>query len=346
MFLFLLSSGLFLGWSLGANDAANVFGTAVGSKMLRFKTAATICAVFVILGAVISGGGTSSSIDSLGSIKVMAGSFVVALSAAIAVFWMVRLKLPVSTSQAIVGAIVGWNVFAGSPVRISQLSPFFLAWIFSPVLAAITSILLYLVIRRMFSHTRIHMLRKDLYTRIGFILVCAIGAYSLGANNIANVMGVFVGVNPFGDLVFNGLTILSGGQLLSFVGGLAIATGVYTYSFRVIETVGRSIFKLSPGAALTVVLSNSLVLFLFSSIKLQNFLISKGLPSLPLVPLSSSQAIVGAIIGIGILKGARGIRYRVLGEIAAGWIVTPIIAGIISLVTLFIVQNVFNQNML
>lgn len=37
-----LSSGIFLGWSLGANDAANVFGAAVGSRMVRFKTAALI----------------------------------------------------------------------------------------------------------------------------------------------------------------------------------------------------------------------------------------------------------------------------------------------------------------
>ncbi len=40
--LVFLSSGLFLGWSLGANDAANVFGTAVGTRMVRFTTAAVI----------------------------------------------------------------------------------------------------------------------------------------------------------------------------------------------------------------------------------------------------------------------------------------------------------------
>jgi PiT family inorganic phosphate transporter len=46
--IFLLG-GLFLGWSLGANDAANVFGTAVGTRMVRFKTAAVVCSIFVIL---------------------------------------------------------------------------------------------------------------------------------------------------------------------------------------------------------------------------------------------------------------------------------------------------------
>ena len=47
-----LSSGLFLGWSLGANDAANVFGTAVGTKMVKFRTAAFISSLFNISGAV------------------------------------------------------------------------------------------------------------------------------------------------------------------------------------------------------------------------------------------------------------------------------------------------------
>ena len=47
--IFFLSSGLFLGWSLGANDAANIFGTAVGTKMIKFKTAALICSMFIIL---------------------------------------------------------------------------------------------------------------------------------------------------------------------------------------------------------------------------------------------------------------------------------------------------------
>lgn len=346
MFILLLSSGLFLGWSLGANDAANVFGTAVGSKMLRFKTAAILCSVFVILGAVISGSGTSDSVNRLGSIHALAGSFLVALAAAFAVFIMSRFKMPVSTSQALIGAIIGWNIFAGLPVRANQLSPFIMAWVASPILAGITSVLTYIIIKKLLKYSGIHLLRLDVYNRVGFVTVGILGAYTLGANNIANVMGVFIGVNPFSDLVVMNVTLLSKSQLLSLIGGLAIAIGIFTYSRRVIETVGINIFRLSPEAGLAVVLSNSMVLFLFSSVKLKHLLISLDLPALPLVPLSSSQAIVGAIIGIGILKGARSIRYKVLGEIALGWVITPVITGLISLISLFVVQNVFDIDIL
>ncbi len=111
MFAFFLSSGLFLGWSLGANDAANVFGTAVGSRMIRFTTAAVYCSIFVIIGAVVSGAGASHTLGKLGSVNAVAGAFIVAFSAAVSIYLMTKAGYPVSTSQAIVGAIIGWNLF-------------------------------------------------------------------------------------------------------------------------------------------------------------------------------------------------------------------------------------------
>ncbi len=111
MFAFFLSSGVFLGWSLGANDASNVFGTAVGSRMVKFRTAAIVCSVFVILGAVISGAGASHTLGKLGSINAIAGAFMVAFRGRDERLPDDPRPRPVSTSQAIVGAIIGWNLF-------------------------------------------------------------------------------------------------------------------------------------------------------------------------------------------------------------------------------------------
>ena len=52
---------------------------------------------------------------------------------------------------------------------------------------------------------------------------------------------------------------------------------------------------------------------------------------------------IGGIIGIGIVRRGREIRYKVLGDIALGWLVTPLLAGVITFFGLFILQNVFNQ---
>jgi PiT family inorganic phosphate transporter len=146
MFLFFLSSGIFLGWSLGANDAANVFGTAVGTRMLKFRTAAVLCCIFVILGAVISGAGATHTLEKLGAVNAVAGAFVVAFAAGISVSLMVLARYPVSTSQAIVGAIVGWNLFSGAATDSNALFKIVITWIACPILSGIIAILSYKVV--------------------------------------------------------------------------------------------------------------------------------------------------------------------------------------------------------
>ena len=109
------------------------------------------------------------------------------------------------------------------------------------------------------------------------------------------------------------------------------------------STVGSDIYHLSPVAALIVVFSSSIVLFLFASQGLKNLLISYNLPSFPLVPVSSSQSIVGGVVGIGIAKGGRNLNYRTIRKISLGWIATPAIAAVVSYILLYIMQNVFTQ---
>ena len=318
-----LSSGLFLGWSLGANDAANIFGTAVGTKMVKFRTAAIISSIFIILGAIITGSGASQTLSSLGTIDALPGAFMVALAAAITIYWMVQLGLPVSTSQAIVGAIIGWNIYSDRPTELGVF-------------------LLYYLIRYRLKKSKIHILRRDTYTRIGLVLVGAFGAYALGANNIANVMGVFVDSSPFQPLQLGSNFTLNSTQVLFLIGGIAISVGVFTYSHKVMSTVGNNLMSMSPVVAWIAVFSQALVLFLFASQGLKNFLTIHGLPSLPLVPVSSSQAIIGAVIGIGLAKGGHEVHWGLLGHIALGWVATPIIATLLCFVSLFFLENVFN----
>ncbi len=341
LMLIFLSSGLFLGWALGANDAANVFGTAVGTRMVRWRTAAIICSVFVILGAVISGAGASHTLGKLGAISAMPGAFMTALSAGMAVYFMTKSGLPVSTSQAIVGAIVGWNIFAGQPTDMAILGKIVSTWVICPLLSAIIAVILYKTMRAFGERMRLHLLTVDALTRTSLILAGAFGAYSLGANNIANVVGVFIPANPLPDIHVAGF-VISGASQLFLLGGLAIALGVFTYSRGVMMTVGGTLGRLSAPKALIAVLAQSIVLFLFASKGLESWLLAHGLPTIPLVPVSSSQAVVGAIVGISLLQGLAGIRWGVLARIVAGWVATPAVAGVICFIGLFFLQNVFN----
>lgn len=341
MILFYITSGLFLGWSLGANDAANIFGSAVGSRMVSFGKAAAIASVFVIAGAVIQGAGASDTLGELGSVNAPGGSFTVALAAALTVFWMTRLSIPVSTTQAIVGAIIGWNLFTGNRTDAGSLTTIVTTWITGPLLGAMFAVLLFILIRKIKRSVHVHMIRYESWVRTGLVITGAFGAYSLGANNIANVMGVFV-PSVLLDPVNLGLFTLSGAQQLFLIGGVSIAAGIITYSEKVMKTVGNSLMQLTADAALVVVLAHSLVLFIFSSSTLSQFVESIGLPPIPLVPVSSSQVIVGSVLGIGLYRGVRNINFKTLWTIVSGWVTTPVIAGVVSFISLFIVQNVFS----
>ncbi len=337
--LVFVSSGLFLGWSLGANDAANIFGTAVGSRMIKFGKAAFIAGLFVILGAVFQGTGTTNTLSQLGSVDAIGGAFTVALCSGLVVAMMTRFRLPVSTGQAIVGAIMGWCYFTANPVDYKVLTMIVGSWISGPVLGALFSALLYLLLRQYIRRSRIHLLKLDSIIRYALIVVGAFGAYSLGANNIANVMGVFVKTVSF-DLNIAGFNINSI-NILFLLGGISIAIGIATYSRKVMETIGNGILAMTPESAIVVVLAQALVLFIFSSTSLSNFIQSIGLPPIPLVPVSSTQVVVGSVIGIGMVKGVQEIKFKMIRNIIGGWILTPLMSGITTFFSLFFIQSVF-----
>ncbi len=326
-----------MGWSLGANDAANVFGTAVGSRMVRFRSAALISSAFVMLGAVTGGRGASEGLTAIAAVDGIVPSALVALSAAFTVLVMTRLSLPVSTSQAIVGALSGYTLACSLPINFSSLTGIWATWIYGPLLAGLMSAFLYFLINRIFLASTIHLLTLDHYTRGALIAAGAIGSYALGANNIANVTGLFIPT-----FTAENISLLPCiGDIptqLFLIGSVAIALGILTYSKRVMMSIGSNLFRLSPVAAFIVVLSTALVLFLFSSSALQQFLLSHNLPAPPLIPVSQSQASVGAVLGIAVAKRAwHSINIHLLVKIAIGWVATPISSALLSYLLLIIV---------
>lgn len=311
--------------------------------MLRFKKAALIAAIFITLGAVLEGSGPSGTLGRLGSVDALGGAFTVSLAAAITITLIVRVGIPVSTSQTIVGAIIGWNLFSGRLTDYGSLVTIASSWVLAFVLSGGIAAVLFQIVKPFINRSKTHLLVQDLFVRNALIVVGAFGAYSLGANNIANVVGVFVPVSPFKDLNPGGLINITGLQQLYLLGALSIVVGIYTYSHKVMRTVGKDLFHLSPITALIALSAEAIVLFLFASRGLYNLLLGLGLPTIPLVPVSSTQVIVGAVVGIGLCKGGKNIRYNILAKVSFAWIAAPVLAALISFTLLFIIQNVFEQ---
>lgn len=300
--LFLLAA-LYLGWTLGANDTANVFGTGVTSELISYKLAILLTAGFVILGAAIEGPKVMHTVGGFTNLTLATASLAV-LSAAAVVTLMTFLKLPISTSQAIMGAIVGITVSLGGwgSVPGDKLVKIVLCWLFTPLGAMVISVFLFTVLAPFMNRLR-SFITFALVMKIGIVAVGCYGAYTLGANNVANVTGAFVGAGLMGPLA---------GAL---TGGAAIGGGALTYSRGVMISVGKRIFPLGPFSAFITVLSAAITLQLFTELR---------------VPVSNSQAIVGAIAGIGVLRGTRAINKKRLVSIFTAWIATPIIAASLS----------------
>jgi len=139
------------------------------------------CVCLLHTWCVIQGSGTSHTLDKLGSVNAIGGSFTLALAAAITIYMMTKFALPISTTQAIVGAIIGWNFFTGNHTDSITLEKIVLAWIAGPVIGAVFAVLLYIAVKKFKNSARIHLIRFESYIKTGLILVGAFGAYSLGA---------------------------------------------------------------------------------------------------------------------------------------------------------------------
>lgn len=289
---------VYLGWSLGANDAANAFGTAVASRMLRFSTAAALGAVCVILGAVLEGRGGMATVGGLGDFEARA-AIVASIAAAFAVTILTLLRLPVSTSQSVVGAILGVGLLEGG-LRLEGIPKIAICWVGTPLGAMAAAIALYLLLAPLANRFASRLVTFDLVLRAALVAVGCYAAYALGANNVANVTGVFVGAG-----------ILSP-STAAILGGASIGLGIVTYSRPVMMTVGRGIVGLNAYSALVAVLAEGVTVHVYAKVG---------------VPVSTSQALVGAVLGIGILKSVTTIRRRAVIGILAGWIATPILGG-------------------
>ena len=135
-----LLGGIFLGWSLGANDAANAFGPAVTSRMLKFWYAAVVAAAFVLLGALAEGQAPIETLKSITSLSLKQ-AVVSSVGAAATVTLMTLLGFPVSTSQAVVGAILGIG-FMNRHLDMSEMSKVLICWFGTPVGGLLIAIIL------------------------------------------------------------------------------------------------------------------------------------------------------------------------------------------------------------
>jgi len=301
----LLLAGTYVGWNIGANDAGNCIGTAVGSGLLTYRRAAILVSVFAVLGATLQGGSVMETVGKgIISVELTVTAVVIALlCSGVFVTVATLLRLPVSTSQVIVGGVAGVGLAVRADLNFGTIISIAEVWVVSPILTALIAIVIYLLSKAALRKFSGNGFWQRLPNAMLILSACYL-SFSLGANHVGTAMGPIANLN----LEISPL-------LISLLGGVAMAIGTLTFGQRVAGTVGGGIAPLDPVSAYSAQFAAALAVHFFS---------------LYGIPVSTSQAVVGAVIGVGILQGVRTVRKRKLLGIAAGWVATPTAAGLFS----------------
>ena len=168
--LFLLATffGVFMAFNIGGNDVANSFGTSVGAKTLTIPQALIVAAIFEVSGAVIAGGAVTETIRSgivrmemlpmepLQFVYVMMSAL---LAAALWLLFATKKGLPVSTTHAIIGGIVGSSMVLGylltedasgslALVKWDKMGSIAISWVLSPALGGLVSYVMFYFVKK------------------------------------------------------------------------------------------------------------------------------------------------------------------------------------------------------
>ncbi len=189
LIIFTVIVGFYMAWNIGANDVSNAIGTSVGSKALTLKQAVILAAVFEFCGAFFLGSHVSNTIQS-GIINPevfesdptiyllgMLGSLIATgIWLNIASF----LKMPVSTTHAIVGSIIGFGAIIGGlhAIHWGEVFSIVLSWFITPLLSGSISYILFNILQQriLFSYKPIEATRKF----IPYVILIAFTIFPMG----------------------------------------------------------------------------------------------------------------------------------------------------------------------
>lgn len=154
-----LAAGFYMAWNIGANDVANAMGTSVGSRALTLKKAVFLAAILEFSGSVLAGSNVSETIQKgIVNPEIFHSDpmiFVIGMLGALIAtgIWLhlaSYLGMPVSTTHAIVGAVLGFGGIIGGvdAIHWDEVFGIVMSWILSPLLSGVISYLLFSIMQK------------------------------------------------------------------------------------------------------------------------------------------------------------------------------------------------------
>jgi len=277
----------------------------------------------VAIGALLQGFMVMKTIDRgiVSRIDVL-GAFTTILAVCIWIMLCTWKGIPISTTHSIVGAVIGYGIviFGVHGLEWGILSMVLVSMVMTPILSIALAFGLYPVFKAFFGKISGKISARSIEKLVSYMLIATLcfSAYAFGANDVANSTGIFVTVTKeLGKIPDYGAMIL-----LAALGSFGIALGGLTWGHRVIETGAKRVTRLTPLMGLSAELSNAIVVFGFTTIPF--ILFGWG------IPISTTHASIGGIIGVGLIRGMGGVDKATVTKITASWILTVPCAAMLS----------------
>jgi len=308
-------SGLFFGWTIGSHYTGATMGMAYGTGVIKSPLVATsLIAFFVILGATFESHNVVKTVGTgiiRGQDMTSLGAMTMMLTAALVTAANTWMKWPVSTSQLACFSVVGSALAMGVQVFWTTTIVFlFVTWIGTPIVSALLGFIFTRLTDKIMAN-RSNASNRAL--RYALMAACCYAAYTLGANNTGNAVGVFFGLKL--------MTPMKAG----FVGGIVMAIGALTWGRPILEKVGKGIVQLDLNMGVGAKVAQSITAHTAAFLG---------------YPTSMNQALIGGVAGAGGARGIKTLDLKAMKEIVFSWFFTPLVAGIVSFILYFLLSHI------
>ncbi len=311
--LILIALALIFDFLNGFHDSSNIVATMIASRALSGRQALTITAVAHFIGPFLFGVAVATTIGNevLNDTQVRLSVTLAALIASVVwniITWW--LGIPASSSHALIGGLIGAAVVESGwgVVKLAGLGKVVLALAISPLIGLITG---YLVMKTVLFLARAASPKINVFFKRAQIVTAIALALSHGTNDAQKTMGIIT------------LGLVSAGALPAFhvplwvvtICAAAIAAGTATGGWRLIRTLGSKFFKVRPVHGFTTQVASASVIL--------GAALLGG-------PVSTTQVVSSAIMGVGSAERVSKVRWGTAGQIVIAWLTTIPFAAILA----------------
>lgn len=296
-----LAACILIAFGIGSNDTSNALGISIGCGVIRLRRALLLFGCFVLIGIVLQG---QRVMKTVGKDLLDVNLSIVSISLSVAALLIILSnwkKLPLSTTQVIIGSLTGSGLASGAHINFLSISKIILSWIISPAVAFFSALLLYKAMEKTVS--KLSLFRIERILRIILLMSGILIAYNTGANELSTILG---------PVIHSGLIEETRASLL---GAFFVFLGAVLLSKRVIETIGKGITTLDPYSGFAAQFGAGICVLFFTSLGM---------------PISTTYCIIGGISGVGMSKGMKTVKIELIKKIIANWFLAPSLAFIIS----------------